>query len=76
VPWSSRYHASLRQLLMLTRTEDPATVVLLFADRDTDNDNPNQGHSLVLGATETNTSNNRLSKSHVPTDGAGGSAMG
>jgi hypothetical protein len=60
---------------MLLRTEKSATAVLAFADRDADEDNPNQGHCLVFGAAETNTSHSRFSSSQVPADGAGGSAM-
>jgi hypothetical protein len=48
---------------------------LVFAHRDTDEDNPDPGHCLVFGAAETNTSHGRLSSFQVPADGAGGSAM-
>jgi hypothetical protein len=74
--WTSRYDPSLRQLLMLSRTENPYVTVLVFADRDADKDNPNQGYCLVFGATGTRANHGRFSSTHVPADGAGGSAMG
>ena len=71
----SRYDPSLRQLLMLSPTKNLAPAVLVFADRDADEDIPNQGYCLVFGAAEANTSHDRFSSSLVAVDGAGGSAM-
>jgi hypothetical protein len=72
---TSRYDPSLRQLLMLTRTENPATAVLDLSDGDADKDNPDQGHCLVAGAPGTSAGHGRSSTAHIPADGAGGSAM-
>jgi hypothetical protein len=60
---------------MLSRTENPAAAVLVFADRDADKDNPDQGYCLVLGATGTCAGHGPFSRAHVLAEGAGGSAM-
>jgi len=46
----------------------------VFADRDSAEDTPDQGHCLVLAAAES-TSHGRFSTSHVGADGARGVYM-
>jgi hypothetical protein len=41
----SEYDAALRQLLILSRTEDPATAAPVFVDRDTDTEESDQGYA-------------------------------
>jgi hypothetical protein len=42
------------KLLMLSRTDNLATAALPFVDRDSDQDDHNQGHALMIGATDFN----------------------
>ena len=70
-----RYDLILRQVLIYLRTEIPSMALLVFTDRDADDDNPNRGSCLVFGANEAKSSHEWFSIAHVPMDGAGGSTM-
>jgi hypothetical protein len=72
---ASQYDADLRQLLMLSRTENLATVALPFVDRDTDKEHYDQGYGLMFGAADLDARHSRFSRSPVPVDGAGGRPM-
>ena len=67
----------LRQLLILSRKEDPTTAASVFADRDTDTGHSGQGYGLMFSASDLNTKpRRRFSNSPVHAQGAGRSANG
>jgi hypothetical protein len=72
---ASQYDADLRQLLMLSRTENLATAALRFVDRDTDKEHHDQGYGLMSGAADLDARHSRFSGSPVHVDGAGGRPM-
>ena len=66
------YAACRANLLMFLRMENPATPALPIVTRDTDDDKPDQSHSLMFGAADCNARDNGFSSAQMTADGAGG----